>query len=411
MNTVLHVITNDKTNPWNMDSYSFTSRDILSLSKDYEIFATPHIGLHWPSNSMYTHMGVGICQFTSNQSIRDVADMPEYLGLSNNLKKCAHGNEQLLSPYLKINPDILRHGNMPEIFQKYAKCNNLAHVHHSAKKSTLEGKIILDVDILEGNFIREALAILIKNEEYILNNYRHFATRLFNRFIDKRGVAQEKSLYPKDNVIDSFLELKQRHKNMILQDTIDNPSGFIPIKEVMIFLDTLRCYYSHLEKGNAQNPEIGDSYIVSGVSMIDYLKNPRTKEVLQKMYEVAQKEIEWLPKIMRLFVIPGGVFQFLPSSGEPELEESILEVIDEYAILSEKKEVISRSKGRDINAIADRKICLQKMLSLKRTYAEYLKTRKGFNQYDLLNGEKVNTQIPNKVMDFTFGEIKSLFFS
>ena len=319
-----HVIGNDKMNPWEADSYMFTPMQIRELSREYQIFATPHIGLHWPSNSMYAHMGVGICDFTSNQSVRDTADLPEYIGLSGNTKHCALEHGQVLSPYLKINTNLLCHGGLPEAIQEYAGCNNLAYIHHDVKKKTIGNpNVIIDVDILESDFVPRALEVLLENETSVLDRYQHFATKLFNRFVNEKGIVSDMHRSSRD-VISSFLKLKQSHKRMILHDEVLNPSGYIPIKEVMIILDAIRCYRSHTGK---KNGIIGNSFITSGVSMIHYLKNPRTRMVLQNMYEVLQKEFDWLPLHMRMFVLPGGVFRFLPSSGEPELEQSVLNLL------------------------------------------------------------------------------------
>ena len=52
-----HVVGLDNTNPWKMSVQNLKPNDVLTLSKSgVPIIATPHIGRHWRSNSMYTYL-------------------------------------------------------------------------------------------------------------------------------------------------------------------------------------------------------------------------------------------------------------------------------------------------------------------------------------------------------------------
>lgn len=403
-----HVVGYDKLNPWQADSYAFTPADISPLSQKYRIFATPHVGIHWSSNSMYSYMGVKICDFTGNQSVKDTDDMPEYLGYNGKLVRSAIQKNQILSPYLKLDKDVL--GKLSGGLQGYYSCNNLGFIHHSVKRKTIgEDNVLLDKDILSSFFVPKLLAVLEKNEKYILADYP-FAKKIFNRFVDKDGVVCAVSEGESGCHIDSFLRMKEAHWKMILHDESLCPSGHLVLKEVVIMCDAIRCFLSSLSDLLVQGDDIGDTFLMSGISMIHYLKNPHIREVMQKMYEVLQPEFSWLPKHMRMFVLPGGLFRFLPSSGEPELEKCTLTLLNLYKEICEKDKQLTLCQSSEV--IAQRKkIIKDHFVPAKKFFVLHYKQRRsfGFNQYDLLNGESVNPLIPALLMDHNFHHIKTLF--
>ena len=395
-----HVIGNDKLNPWEADSFKFTPSDIRFFSKIATIFATPHIGIHWPSNSMYQYMGVKICDFTGNQSVKDTDDKPEYLGIGGVLKNYAVQKDQVLSPYLRLNADL----ELPHSLKEYSGCNNLAFVHHHAKKKAIGStNVVLDQEILSQHYVSRALELLEKNEAYILGEY-DFASKLFNRFVDSSGIVLDANAHTCTHKYASFLQLKDGHWNMIHKDEVKSPTGYMPLKEVIIMMDALRCFVS----SSQNDSQIGNTFLMSGISMIHYLKNPKARTVLQRMYEVLQREFDWLPLHMRMFVLPGGLFRFLPSSGEQELHTHVVELIHRHNDVCTIGKALAEVQNKE-QLITERRQAKTCFIQSHEKFIKIFNKRRGFNQYDLLSGEFVHDEIPNLVMDYTFQEIKLMF--
>ncbi|MCF7831375.1 MAG: hypothetical protein K9M36_00600 [Candidatus Pacebacteria bacterium] len=410
-----HIIGFDRLNPWGGSSYQLCGDDISHLtSLGVSILATPHIGLHWPSNNMYPHMGVTICDYMGNQSVRDTADEPETIFEGGSKHYCAIQHDAVLSPYLQLSSEkVLSNGFISA--RQFAQCSNLGHVHHIAKKKALGYQnVILDADLLDFPFVRDFFKIIITNQEYILQGYE---TGIFNRIVSPMGCVTKISPATSFDVIDSFLEMKKSHKYMIEKDVVLEIGGYLPIKESLIMLDAITCYWQQVQRGIAEpSVLVGDTFTVSGIDMIHYLKGKPIRNVFSRMFEVLQNSgtFPWLPKHLRHTIVPGGLFRFLPSCAERELRNSVRSLLDistEKGFLNTR---IAESKNRyptifPQGLIHQNKILSQKMVSVRTEYVSELESRRGFSQYDLLNGERVPADLLTKLMPMSFEKIQQLF--
>jgi len=409
-----YVIGSDKLNPWGGSSYLLSGDDVSSLTQmGIPIWATPHIGLHWPSNNMYPHIGVTICDYTGNQSVRDFADEPEKIFEGGSKHHCALQKDAILSPYLRVNPEqMLAHGFRSA--REFSTCSNLGHVHHLAKKRALGREhVILDSDLLDFPFVFDFFEVLLQNQEDILQGYE---SGIFNRFVSSVGVVNKVPSVISTQTIESFLEMKKAHKCMIEKDVFIKVGGYLPIKESLIMLDAITCYWQQMEKGIADSGDhIGDTFSVSGIDMIHYLKGKPLRGVLSRMFSFLHTsgKFSWLPNHLRHIIIPGGLFRFLPSCKEKLLEQSI------YGILTMLKErdlannIIAEHSKIDslipIHLIDNHKMISSKLREAQNIYRQALSTRRGFSQYDILNGEYVDPALLQEVSKLTFDQIARIF--
>ncbi len=409
-----HIIGFDKLNPWGGSSYLLSGDDIRHLTAmGIRILATPHIGLHWPSNNMYPHIGVTICDYMGNQSVRDTADEPETIFEGGSKHHCAVQQGAVLSPYLQVSSErVLSNGFRSA--RQFAQCSNLGHVHHLAKKKALGDKqVILDADLLEVPFVIDFFEVLLQNENYILQGYE---TGIFNRFVSSVGVVNQVPAVTSFDVIDSFLEMKKGHKHMIEKDVLIEISGYFPIKESLIMLDAITCYWHQREKGIVDSDNhVGDAFAVSGIDMIHYLKGKPLRDVLSRMFHVlrASGKFPWLPNHLRHNIIPGGLFRFLPSCKEFGLQESIVDILD---IMEERSRIdkkisscVSNSPTIPDHVLQESKsIATETRLRLDR-YRTAMGSRRGFSQYDILNGEYVDPLLLQRLSGLTFDQIAKSF--
>jgi hypothetical protein len=262
--------------------------------------------------------------------------------------------------------------------------------------------VTLDTELLSASFVPKALRLLIQNEKYILQSPHE---QLFSRFVTTSGIVTKAGTSDID-AVDAFLELKQVHASMVSGDIAEcGVSGHIPIVEVCILIDALYSYHAQYVQGSTT--VVGNAFSVSGISMIHYLKNPRSRDLLQRMYEVLQGAFEWLPLHMRYYIIPGGVFTFLPSSAEPELENAVHAVLESN---SELAAVASLFKNGVSQTLIDRKKALSTVhRNALQRFADAHRVRRGFNQYDLLNGETVDSGLFEMLGGLSFEKIRLLF--
>lgn len=403
----------DGKNPWKGQTHKLCPLDVKKISsRGVKIIATPHIGLHWASNSFYPHMGVTICDYSGNQSRIDRLDEPEYIKEGTSKHDCAIQEHAVLSPYLLLNKEVVaRNGYISA--KKFASASNLAYVHHHAKKLALgEENVMLDSDLFEKPFVFDFFKVLIENQKQIFHDSSRFG--ILDRFVSNEGIISRRSPGGVAD-IESFIKMKQLHKQMILEDCHLQASGFFPLNEVNILFDSICCYWQQLQLGIAST-SIGDTYTVSGVDMILYTKNPFLREILDRMYKtlLASGKFTWLPKYMGNTMLPGGTFSFLPSNKEEELYESVVELLDINSKKDSLHKEISMSSDeanrfRLVNK--SREIINPKMSQIKDRFQKALKERRGFTQYDLLNGEYVPNEIIQRLMPMTFEKINGLFKS
>jgi len=354
-------------------------------------------------------MGVKISDYTANQSIRDFADEPENIIESGKRYFCAKEHEPTLSPYLHLDHDALTK-TRTHAAEKFCANKSLAYIHHISKKLVLgEKHLCLDSDVLVDDFVSDALNVLVKNEQYILNG---FQDGIFNRFVSKNGILK-KCDPASASCIPNFINLKQKQADMVRNDYIEKVSGYIPIKEVILMIDALACYRSQIVNNiiSDSNTFIGNTFSVSGIDMINYLKGTTIRGVLQRMYEVLYHEFTWLPVHMRYFIIPGGILRFLPSSAEPRLEESIMRSIDFNSEIIDANKKIVEANGSNIlqNAIEKKSSLKKKFYESQREYIDSCVNRRGFSQYDLLTGEQVSLEIINALFDLSLENIVRIF--
>lgn len=403
----------DGKNPWGGQSHKLGPSDVLSLtSSGINIRATPHIGLHWPSNSMYPHMGVRICDYMGNIAYVDTADEPQNVKEGNAIHNCALQAGPVLSPYLQLNPQAIRSNGY--LFAKnFANKTNLGHVHHQAKRLALGPEnVMLDADLLQVPFAFQFFQVLIENQDYILQGYDS-RLGIFDRHVSPDGLIQ-RSQPGSASDIDAFLEMKRQHTTMIREDCILPATGFFPIKEAVILLDAIVCYWQQKET-SLEYPEIGDTYHTSGIDMINYTKSPSLRAVLDRMYKclLQSSKFKWLPKYLAHTIIPGGTFRFLPCNVEEELLESVLKLFDLYT----QKEALNQglaNVGDNENEkarllIYSKEILNPDLVRARHEFRDALSRRRGFSQYDLLNGELVPQEIVCRLMNMTFEQIQNLF--
>jgi len=407
------IIGTDGKNPWGAQSHKLKPLDVLELSKSgIIILATPHIGILWPSNLMYPYMGVIICDFTGNQSFIDYADEPEKIQEGSSKYHCALEIEAMLSPYLHLDRDAIL-GNGFISAKKFAGASNLAHVHHSAKKMALaEGRVIMDIDLYDVSFTFDFFQVLIENQDWILSGLSR-REGIFDRFVSNNGVMQ-RCEPGKVADLSQFLEMKKSHRVMINEDTHLETSGFFPINEANILFDSIHGYYKQIGLSLADN-EIGDTYAMSGVDMINYTKNSQFRGIVDRMYKALLNsgKFSWLPEYMAHTFFPGGVFRFLPSNTEDRLYEDTLHLFNAHT----EKQLLN-TKIAQANEIDRMNLILEnnKSKNLKNIFTEArdrfqksFSSRRGLSQYDLLNGEFVPIEIIDQLMPMSFEQIGVLF--
>ena len=406
------VIGNDAKNPWGIQSSKLTSAGIKDITlSGVEILASPHIGLSRPGHSMYPYMGAVISDFTGNQSYADYVAEPQNIKENGTKHNCAVQEHSILSPYLQVKSDaILDNGFVSA--KHFAGHTNLAHVHHKAKKAAFgESKMTLDVDMFDVPFTFDYFKVLTENQAYILQGY-HNREGIFDRFVSRTGELNYSS---PGNVshISSYLQMKQLHRDMILQDGVEFAEGYIPINEALVLFDALYCYWKQIDL-SIHDLELGDTYSISGLDMINYTKSSSFRAVVDRMYKVLLKtpEFRWLPEYMVHTMIPGGgTFQFLPSNKEEELAESVLQILaldQEHGAFRKK---ISDAQGLERAALIEEDRVRDKkcFLRARSLYQQAYKNRRGFTQYDLLNGESVSREIVEQLMPMSFERVGFLF--
>ena len=411
-----HIIGGDGTNPWSARSYGLSPNDVLELtSRGVEIIATPHIGLHWPSNTMYPHMGVVIHDVMSNQSIRDNADEPENILEGGSRHNCAIQKVATLSPYLQLDSQMLGQNGYIAAKQ-FLDCKNLAHVHHTAKKKALGEEFVkLDADLLDAPFVYDFFQTIVLNQQYILGEHSTHSG-IFNRFCSSIGEVTHCEPGGVE-VVEGYLLMKRIQKDMIINDKIFSPSGYLPINEILVMLDAVTCWWKQIQNGINSDAGIGDAYLVSGIDMIHYLKGKHLREMMNRMYEVlvGSEKFSWLPKHLRVTIIPGGSFKFLPCIAEEELTHTVLELLRLNDELIESKHAIRQAKeqklkGEEFKKLIEANQTINRVINpLQEKLNILLAQRRGFSQYDILNGDHVDERIITKLMGMDFEHITKLF--
>jgi hypothetical protein len=110
-------------------------------------------------------------------------------------------------------------------------------------------------------------------------------------------------------------------------------------------------------------------------------------------------------------IIPGGTFRFLPCNAEQDLVESVLKLIE----LHQERKELNRQLGSviDNNERARLLLCSKEIVNPgfvieRKNFRELLEIRRGFSQFDLLNGDHVPKEIVQPLMNMTFEEITNL---
>ncbi len=411
--TNFFIIGVDAKNPWGGQSHKLTPSDVLTLTQaGIEIRATPHIGLHWPSNSMYPHMGVTICDYMGNMSVVDTADEPQNIKENGVTHHCAIQTEPVLSPYLKVNPSVIQSNGYLSA-KNFASKTNLGYVHHEAKRMALgRENVMLDADLLTFPWIHDFFQVIVENEVFILQGYDQ-RKGIFDRYISTEGIVTRVDSPGKVCNIEQFLIMKSQHAEMIRNDCLLPAAGFFPIKEAVILLDSLICYFQQIKPGLAQE-EIGDTYTVSGIDMINYTKSQPLRDVLDRMYKclLASGKFEWLPQFMGHTILPGGTFRFLPCSAEQGLLESVLKLIDLHKQRAELNFGLA-NVGDDHNERAhlllwSKEIINPSFVIERKNFRRLLSERRGFSQFDLLNGDFVPEEVVRPLMSLSFEQINNL---
>lgn len=406
-----YFIGSDSKNPWEALSTKLTPKDILELtSLGIRIIATPHIGLHWPSNSAYPKMGVQIVDYTGNQSFLDTADEPEKVKEGGVSEIVSIQDIPVLSPYLVIDHQKTKGFSSQKIISDFT---NLASLHHKLKQKALgEENVKTDFEALfQFPFVEDFFAILLKEEKEILKDY---SSGILDRFVSQEGVVSRIS---NSGDVNSFLKMKEAQNGMIQKDEVNLISGFLPIKETMILLDSIASFYIQLQKGLvSEKQDLATTYTVSGADMINYTKNPNLREIVQKMYKCLKKDEnfkKWLPKNIQHIMIPGAVFRFLPSKQETKLADSVYVLFKIYKNIKEKNLKISSANEEEKGELIQEKLKLNE--DFKKAKEEFdlrAKNRSGFSQYDLTLGDSISEKVEEilpEIMEMTFEEIDKLF--
>ncbi len=416
----------DGKNPWGAQSHKLTPNQILQLTKaGIEIRATPHVGLHWPSNNIYPFMGVKICDYMGNQSLVDYADEPEIVKEGYSKHNCAVQQHAVLSPYLRLSQQAIT-SNGYIAAKNFAGHTNLASVHHLAKKQALGPEnVILDADLLNFPWVHDFFQILIENEQWILQGYDQ-RNGIFDRHISAEGIVTRVDLPGKVSDVEEFLIMKGQHAQMIRNDCLLPATGFFPIKEAVILLDSIVCYWQQIQS-SLEYQDVGDTYTMSGVDMINYTKSQPLRDVLDRMYKALLQsgKFKWLPKYMGHTILPGGTFKFLPCNAEEELFESVIKLINLHQQRVELNSGLStvlsgltdNSSVEEIRAAENerarlllwsKEIVNPGFVLERKNFRELLEQRRGFSQFDLLNGDHVPKGVVQPLMNMTFEEITNL---
>ncbi|MEI6316136.1 MAG: hypothetical protein WCO65_00190 [bacterium] len=405
-----HIIDNNyESNPWIADSYKLTPADIKILNTEFgfKMFATPHLGLHRCFTSFVSLMGGTVCMFTSNQSEKDVLSVPEFLGSNGMRVSCSKQKEgKILSPYLELDKNGLKNSALSQTIKSYLGYSSIASLQYHSNLKAFGGttNIVLDNEIISSNFVGTVLELLAKNQKFILQGTNHID--LFDRYVSTDGTVMLAKSYD-SCAYKTFLEMKDTHKRMIENDLLLSPNGYLPIKEVIIFLDSLRCYSSQFNGSQANAPMVGNSFSISGVSMINYLKGATSRLILQRMYEVVYREFEWLPLHMRLVMIPGGMFSFTPSSAEHDVCNAVDCVASSYSQWKQLCGKMSSVKESEkLLAIKDIEKSKQQYLNERKIFNSVLQKRRGFTQFDVLEGEHVPENVFTSLQHLSFGDIR-----
>ena len=398
----LYIICNDAKNPDYASSFMFSREDIKKLTTlGFTINASPHIGKLWASNNFYKEMGVKISVFTGNQSIKDYCDEPENILINGISHKVSVQNNAVLSPYL-----ITDEQKVKSILNNHIPItSSLARLHYYTKSQVIGSEnIFLDTEMLEYPFFREMVVALIENEKLI---YQDSGT-IFDRFVTKNGevLKNTKSYLSSQDIYESFFNLKKSHEDLVTKDLSSSCcEGCIPRVELWIILDAI---YTWLSKPNVLNG-VGNTFTVSGVDMVYYLKNKEKRKILDTMYTIIRDtipELELPPK-MRFFVLPGGLMKFYPVRQEKlySLVVDILDKRDEFLMIKESFRTTDGQKPFE-----EMKRAQYELKNAKDAFKKAYNERIPFSQYDIIQNDlKFCSFLVERLMKISFKEIETLF--
>jgi hypothetical protein len=106
---------------------------------------------------------------------------------------------------------------------------------------------------------------------------------LKSTIIDHGGMAAGE-LMSRVKSFDNFMDVSDDEGNLIRNDCLLPATGFFPIKEAVILLDSIVCYWQQVQSA-LEYPQIGDTYTMSGIDMINYTKSQPLRDVLDRMYK------------------------------------------------------------------------------------------------------------------------------
>jgi len=407
------VVANDQTqNPLGADAFKLSGVDVLFLTQycGKPIMATPHIGRHWESNSAYKYMGVVISDFTGNQSVRDTEDEPEHICVQGQRHNVITERTATLSPYLSFDMESIYRNNLDWVL-KYG--NTPAQVHHAIKKQAIgEEYVRLDTQFLwKVPQLEDILNIVVKHEKEIFGNYTP-AHAAFNRFVNVHGEVSLSKGMEIQNAVESFIHVKQAHEHCILNDTECMMRGALPAKEVMIMCDVILCLWQQIQNGSlSKGADVGYAATMSGVSMVWYTKRADMRAVFERMYQVLRCEFSWLPKKCYLFMIPGGMYKFLPSIQEHDLLEATQKVLDAWTNTNAyNAKIAAAGETEKWNLIASRKAENTAYRSALDEFRTAYHNRKGYSQYDLLaSGDAPHLGILSELLKLSYEQIWKIF--
>ena len=386
----LHFVLNDSLNIWAKGSDSIPLHQLKTITeKGMTVRALTHMGNMSPRVSVYPHLGVQVCDYLGNQSVRDTNNQPEKVIQAGVVKTSAVQTQATLVPYLANS------------FNK-----SFAAVHFESKKN-FPGYCLED-ELFNFPFVKQMLTVLLENQDYILQGY---ANGIFNRQVSCQGIVTDCEAKTHSSVVDEYIALKLHHSEAVKAGIPASMSGPLAIKEIFPILDIVTNYYNQY---SGSRKMLGDVFTISGSQMINYLKKRNTQEVIGRMYEVLYKAFDWLPTNMRYIVLPGTSLGFIPSSAEVELEKIVWDTLNVFFAKKQVEEKLvaaisaDNAEEKDVLLSQKRELSLQ-LQQYRKEYLRLSSERRGFTQHDIAGGEKVNEHIFHKIMPLSFKELATLF--
>lgn len=370
-----------------------------------EIIMTPHIWNFHRYGYAITSLGTKAVLFDGNYPLKDTIAFPSYVIVNNQFFEIAPGQELVTSPYLLSNEDTLQN-NVWEVINVDKKIWSFHF--NSLKKQIPNITTTSNYFFIEDSRVHEILEVLMQN--WII---------CFNRFVDSKWklICDENNTQVQINwhsaisrFLNEFINIKERHVDMILNWTNENNvSWLVTSNDTNIFVMIMKSLLDSLDKWLIKVwDKEWEVYIFSGISMINYIKNPRILNNIKEMYRVIRSNWKYdLPEELTVNMLPWAVFKNMPTENESDLHD-VMDTIAQIELRGAQIwEQIKLSAWNNKNELINLRVSLKKEYqSLHKDFTKLTDWQPRITQYD---NEKI--VIPDSVKKLTLKKINQLFNS